>query len=394
MAAAVALYFAASSSPSPPSGAPSRPPPSGASAPVPPLMLPDWAPNVHPLVVHFPIALLFVAALVDAVALIARDRLPWARTSAVGLYALGALSAAASLLTGRAASDDLELPVQALTTLNAHADWALYLTWFAGLYALARVAALRYDRERRLAVHLPLAALGLVGLFLVQQTAERGGRMVYQYGVAVAAVEIEDPAHHDHRAHGPGAHPDDPEGADHHNGEHGDHDEDGGGEAAPRAASGLPDLQPLAGPRPQGGALTAAPGRPAFAATGGPVGDLEAQVTLDLSGFTGTAMLAHHVRDAQNYDFLAVETGSNGTATLRQGRVADGVETTFDTGTATLAAPVALKTYAVGTHFRGYADDTQVTHGHGDAAPPGRVGVRADGTGTVRVLALSVTSVE
>ena len=156
-------------------------------------MLPDWLPNVHPLVVHFPIALLVVAALVDAVALVVRRTYPWVRASAVGLYALGALGAAAGFLTGRDASDEVDLPAQALTTLNAHADWALYLVWFAGLYAAVRVAALWFDgrgREPgRLAVHAPLAALGLVGLFLVQQTAERGGQMVYQYGVAVAAVD-------------------------------------------------------------------------------------------------------------------------------------------------------------------------------------------------------------
>ena len=105
-------------------------------------MLPDWVPNVHPLVVHFPIALLLVAALVDAIALAVRKTHPWVQTSAVGLYALGALGAAAAFLTGRDASDEVDLPAQALTTLNAHADWALYLVWFAGLYALVRVVAL------------------------------------------------------------------------------------------------------------------------------------------------------------------------------------------------------------------------------------------------------------
>ena len=343
-------------------------------------MLPDWAPNAHPLVVHFPIAVLFVAALVDAVALVVRKRYAWVRTSAVGLYALGALSAAAAFLTGRDASDSVDLPVQALTTLGAHADSALALVWFASVYALVRVVALRTDRQRRLAVHLPLAALGLVGLYLVQQTAEQGSRMVYQYGVAVAAASAEESARHDHDAHA---------GTDR------DADPDGG-EEAPRsgAAGDPPDLQPLVGPRPQGATLTASPGRPTFATTGGPVGDLEAEARLDLSGFTGTATLAHHVRDARNYDFLAVETGADGPATVRQGRVVDGVETLFDRGTATLGRTVSLKTYAVGTHFRGYADGRQVTHGHGDAAPPGRVGLRLDGAGSARVLTLSATPVE
>lgn len=155
-------------------------------------MLPDWAPNAHPLVVHFPIALLVVAALVDAIALAVRQRTPWVRASAVGLYALGALGTVAAFFTGRDASESVDLPASALTTLNAHADGALWLVWFASLYALARLAALWWDgrgREPgRLAIHGPLAVLGLVGLFLVYETAEHGGELVYRHGVAVAAA--------------------------------------------------------------------------------------------------------------------------------------------------------------------------------------------------------------
>ena len=357
-------------------------------------MLPDWAPNVHPLVVHFPIALLVVAALVDAIALAVRKTYPWVRASAVGLYALGALGAAVAFLTGRDASDELDLPAQALTTLNAHADWAEYLVWFAGLYAAVRVAALWVDgrgREPgRLAVHAPLAALGLVGLFLVQQTAERGGQMVYQYGVAVAAASVEAPADHD----ASGEAMEGMEGMDH----------EAMMSAVPLDAAGAFAWTDARGPFPadsevlsgtaSGATLTAAPGRPAFVALGEAVGDLEAQARLDLSGFTGTAMLVHHVQSAQSYDFLALDIPASGAATVRQGRVEGGVETTFDTGEADLSGPVDLKAYAVGTHFRGYVAGDQRTHGHGDAAPPGRVGLRLDGTGSARVLALSATPVQ
>jgi uncharacterized membrane protein len=37
-------------------------------------LVPEWAPNVHPLVVHFPIALVIAAALADALALAVRRR--------------------------------------------------------------------------------------------------------------------------------------------------------------------------------------------------------------------------------------------------------------------------------------------------------------------------------
>ena len=330
-------------------------------------MLPDWAPNVHPLVVHFPIALLFVGALVDAVALAVRERHAWVRTSAVGLYALGALGTAVAFLTGRDASNKVDLPAQALTTLNAHADWALYLVWFAGLYALLRLAALYWKPDYRLAVHLPLALLGLVGLVLVQQTAERGGRLVYQHGVAVAAVGD---AHAGMDMTSPS------------------------GPSAPPDTSVVARLGVLSGAPAEGQTFTVAPGQPTLAVLPETLGDLEARATLDLSGFVGTAMLVHHVQDARTYDFLALDRPASGDATLRQGRVESGEETTMDSGIAPLDGTAEIKAYAVGTHFRGYLGGQQLTHPHADAAPPGRVGLRLDGRGTVRVLALSAAPVE
>ncbi len=327
-------------------------------------MLPDWAPNVHPLVVHFPIALLFVGALVDAVALAVRKKHPWVQTSAVGLYALGALGAAVAFLTGRDASDSVHLPTQALTTLNAHADWALYLIWFASLYAALRVAVLHWRREVRLAVHLPLALLGLVGLVLVQQTATRGGRLVYEHGVAVAAAS--------------GG----PDGTD------------TGSPDAPPDTSVVARLDVLSGAPAEGGTFTVSPGRPTLAILPDTLGDLEVGATLDLSGFTGTAALVHHVRGPRDYDVLALDKPASGPATLRQGRVEGGRETTFDSGSASLHGPATLKVYAVGTHFRGYLRGEQLTHGHGAAAPPGRVGLRLDGSGSVVVRRLHAVAVE
>ncbi|MEL6614148.1 MAG: DUF2231 domain-containing protein [Bacteroidota bacterium] len=325
-------------------------------------MLPDWAPNAHPLVVHFPIALLVVAALVDAIALAVRQRTPWVRASAVGLYALGALGTVAAFFTGRDASESVDLPASALTTLNAHADGALWLVWFASLYALARLAALWWDgrgREPgRLAIHGPLAVLGLVGLFLVYETAEHGGELVYRHGVAVAAAST---------ALTPEASPD---------------------------TSFASRLDVLSGAPAQGDAFAVAPDQPTLAVLPDTLGDLEARATLDLSGFTGTVMLVHHVRGPNDYDFLALDWSASGDATLRQGRVENGRETTMDQGTGPLDGPAELKAYAVGTHFRGYLGGEQLTHPHADASPPGRVGLRLDGEGTVRVLALSAASVE
>ena len=72
-------------------------------------LLPEWAPNVHPILVHFPIALLVIAVLFDGAALFLRKR-PGVRTAAVALFTLGATAALAAFFTGRAAADEILLP--------------------------------------------------------------------------------------------------------------------------------------------------------------------------------------------------------------------------------------------------------------------------------------------
>jgi uncharacterized membrane protein len=372
-------------------------------------MLPDWAPNLHPLVVHFPIALLVAAALVDVVSLGTRRRYPAVRHAAVGLYVLAAVGALGTYLSGRSGIDVVDIPLAAVTAANDHADWALWLVWTAGIYAALRLGVAFWKRSGDLAVHVPLLLLGLVPLFLVQQTAERGGKLVYLYGVGVRAVTAENPTRHDQAAHGMGA-------DDHMSGDSAMAGMDHGASAAAGGDVGatwawtpgddpLPagtrfvegDRAALAATRASG-ALVVRPRRPVLFVAGEPVGDVQVEATLDLSQFTGTVMLVHHVRSRQDYDFFAVDTPASGPPTLRQGRVEGGRTTVFADKTMPLAEPLAepvhLTAVAAGGHFRGLVAGELATHGHGDAAEPGAVGLRIAGSGPVGIQRLAATAVE
>jgi len=74
--------------------------------------LPDWAPNLHALIVHFPIAILFVAVLIDILGLLLR-RKPFWRRAAVLLYVLGGVAVFVTYLTGEQAADSVFLPTEA-----------------------------------------------------------------------------------------------------------------------------------------------------------------------------------------------------------------------------------------------------------------------------------------
>lgn len=100
-------------------------------------ILPEWAPNIHPLIIHFPIAVLTIAVLFDFIYQI-WDR-NWLSKSSLALYLLGTLSALAAFITGKIAADSVNMPMQAELTVSNHSDMAQYTLIFFTLYSLIRL---------------------------------------------------------------------------------------------------------------------------------------------------------------------------------------------------------------------------------------------------------------
>lgn len=346
-------------------------------------LLPDWAPNLHPLVVHFPLALLATAVLLDLLALLVRKE-AGLRIAAVLVYVLGGVGALAAFLTGRDAADTVAPSGAANAVLTEHADWAEYTVWFYGLYALVRLAVLLFDRRPRVGLWAGLWLVGAGGLFLLWETGEHGAQMVFEHGVGVQAVARLDSiaqAHQDalDRSRADGAAP---------------LADDGGWRWIPAEGADLAlasSFRWLEGdPAAVRPAVVEADGRTALRldAQGTPalfvldrdLAAVQADAAVDLSDFSGSFALLHHVQDARNYHFLAVEGG-----TMQQGRVVDGTEEVMDEAPLEGSGWRQLRVVGDRTHFRGYAGGTLITHGHGDAPPPGAVGFRIVGTGTVRL---------
>jgi len=155
-------------------------------------------PNLHPALVHFPIALFPLAIAFDLVVAIGR-RVTLDRVTAV-LYALSALSAGAAVWAGEQAADALSgLPEDLRSWVHDHGEWAEWFLWATIAVAVARIALARWQARRGGTERLGLPALRAVVIaaalgtcVLLFGATDRGGALVYRSGVAVMAVETPD----------------------------------------------------------------------------------------------------------------------------------------------------------------------------------------------------------
>lgn len=149
-------------------------------------LIPAWAPNLHPLVVHFPIALLFAAGAADLAGLVLRHRKPL-RDTATWLYIAGAVAAVAAYFTGDEAAEAMVLSAEVAALVDTHGDWAFGATWLFAFFASLRLAMSYLLRPRR-ALRIGAFVVALAGLGALAQTALHGSRLVFGQGLGVRAV--------------------------------------------------------------------------------------------------------------------------------------------------------------------------------------------------------------
>ncbi len=149
-------------------------------------LVPAWAPNLHPLVVHFPIALLLAAGAVDLADLVLRGRAP-VRNTATWLYIAGAAAAVAAYFSGVSALEMRALSPYGAAVAAAHADWAFRVTWLFAFFASVRLAMSYALRPARWLV-AGAFVVALVGLAALVETVRHGSRLVFEHGVGVQPV--------------------------------------------------------------------------------------------------------------------------------------------------------------------------------------------------------------
>lgn len=153
-------------------------------------ILPEWAPNIHPLVVHFPIAILILAVIFDFFSLIFRKQ-EWLTKTTVILFIIGAITGIIALYTGHEAAEHLQIPKSLYKAVGAHAEWAEYTVWYFGIFAAFRLVLTWFHKNKISSISVIAFLLGFVGLFLLYKTGEHGGNLVYNHNLGTKAFSKE-----------------------------------------------------------------------------------------------------------------------------------------------------------------------------------------------------------
>jgi uncharacterized membrane protein len=132
--------------------------------------------NLHPLIVHYPIAMLTSATVVYLAAAIARrDRWAWL---ALWLLAFGALGATAAVWSGLRAGDAVMVAPEVRENILEYHEYLMITAWVLSLLALVWGMAGRPLPRR--------GGIGFLALLLIMSAvlargADYGGWMVYGY---------------------------------------------------------------------------------------------------------------------------------------------------------------------------------------------------------------------
>jgi uncharacterized membrane protein len=147
--------------------------------------------NVHPLIVHFPIAFLIGFLLLEVIGLAFRNIA--IRQIASGMLYLGAVGAVAAATAGLIAEETVPHGAAVHEIMEWHERLGLTVASLAVVMAVWRAASGVRFSAMALALHLFLAGIIAVCLFFA---ADLGGLMVYQYGVGVKNLQQADDHHH------------------------------------------------------------------------------------------------------------------------------------------------------------------------------------------------------
>jgi uncharacterized membrane protein len=359
-------------------------------------------PNLHPVIVHLPLALFPVALFLDILHL-ALPRFRAAQGGAESLYVLGALGAGGAYWAGKVAASGFGLlsPSTQAAVAN-HSDSALIALWIIAVATGMRLMAswLARQEESKTSGILKVSALlvAVIGALFLIRTGDLGGALVYQHGLGVASAATA-PTEQT-------AMPTSPT-----NPMHRDFDSESRVETE---LMHLEDGSILWQPGPAGGSnlfeeLTVQPrdsvqvisprsdsepgitlmlSGPTLLALPGTFGDVQLEAEIELVDFNGSVGLVHHYQDLKTMGVFSLAT--SGVAQLRD--LQKGEVNILDDQEIEVQDHLMIAVSASGRHLKGIVGDETVVHGHVPPGESGKAGLLLEGEGTLRIHSMTLRS--
>ena len=142
--------------------------------------------EIHPYVVHFPIALLVTYSVLEIAGIIFKKE--FISKSALLILCFGLISALSAVFTGNLASEQFSnWTEESKALMNEHQSFATYLLWFVFILSGIRIYLVIKKKFNGM-VKYSFIILALIVIFLVYETGIRGGNLVKKFGVGTELI--------------------------------------------------------------------------------------------------------------------------------------------------------------------------------------------------------------
>lgn len=133
----------------------------------------------HPQLVHFAIVLCIVGVLLRLVSLTGRAQ--WTNPAAALLLIAGGIAAYLTAQSGMAAHGPIERIPGVAEAVEHHEEWGLRARLVFGLIGIVELLAVLVKANLAKGLRWVTALGGLAGLFVLYETGEHGGELVYEF---------------------------------------------------------------------------------------------------------------------------------------------------------------------------------------------------------------------
>jgi len=147
--------------------------------------------GLHPLVVHFPIALLLLYTLFETTGVILKNET--LTKAAFLILILGVVSAIAAVLTGGQAEEiATHLRDKGIAfsqeVLETHEKFATISVWY--FFAILGLRTYFIVQKKFVGyIKIIFVVLALIGAYFILETGEHGGELVFKYGVGTDIIQ-------------------------------------------------------------------------------------------------------------------------------------------------------------------------------------------------------------